>query len=234
MNEHISKPIESELLYKAILKHLPDSKRHKTKKKILDKNKTEKFEFKYINTQKLLDEISFNIPLFETILQRFLDDYKNYREKIIDFREENNLEKLKDYFHKFKSTSGTIKSIELFPLVNEYYELLQKEEQNYEYLEKIALANDNVILELNNFFESRKSKLEKNNTPIPLELDKKLLHDFEDLINALETKNFNKIKIAFSQIDNSKLNEKDKEIYEHISSLIKNYKFNDALRILER
>lgn len=234
MSEHITKPIDSELLYKTFLKYLPLSKKHSSK--VLSQTKSsEKFIFKYIDGQKLLHELSFNISLFETILKRFLDDYKNCKKAIEDLEKEKNPETIKDYFHKFKSTSGTIKSIELFSLVDKYYELLQENKQDDSYLEKIIKANEDVILELDSFFETKQKKEELKSLKVEeIQLSDESLHDFEALKISLETKNLNKIKEVFSQIDTTKLTPENKIVFEHINGLIKNYKFNDALRILEK
>ena len=120
-------------------------------------------------------------------------------------------------------------------MVNNYYELLQDSKEDTNFLEKIINANENVILELNDFFELKRKKEELK--PLQLEevdINNDLLHNFETLKTALESKNFNKIKEAFSQIDEKNLTQENKVVFEHISSLIKNYKFNDALRILEK
>jgi signal transduction histidine kinase/CheY-like chemotaxis protein len=235
MNEHITKPINPNLLYSSMLKYLPIEKKHRLKKIHTEKDNSEKFTFNYFDGQKLLNELSFNIPLFETILKRFLNDYKNCKEIIENLQKEKDFEKMKDFFHKFKSTSGTIKAIKLFPLVDDYYELLQDGVKDDFSFEKIIQENENVISELNNFFNSKRKKEDDKDLKLEKsQIDINQLNNFDSLKIALETKNLNKIKVAFSEIDETKLSSENRIIFEHINSLIKNYKFNDALRILEK
>jgi len=231
MVDHISKPIDKEVLYETILKYLALDKYslENTGEVELKENN---FEFHSINANALLNDISNNTTLFETLLKRFIDDYKQHRQDVKKLFENQDKTVVKDYFHKFKSASGSVRTIKLFPLVERYYESLQDAKNDTALLDKIVFENDIVIKELKTFFVAKKSKKEVlvNDSNV----QEYNAANYEYLKIALESKNFNKIKNALTEIEDINLLPEDRIFFDDITALIRNYKFSEALEKLQK
>lgn len=229
MNAHVSKPIEPESLYAAISKYLSNNKMTSSSKIVEKSNAT--FNFETLNAQLLLTNISQNVKLFENLLKRYLDDYQNYSQDIQKLFDSNNKEEIKNYFHKLKSISGSIRTLQLFPLVDKYYELLQNNQESQHLAEQICYENEKVIQELKNYFQTLTKQEEK---AAQSDNEQVANIDYSELQTALKSKNFNKIKSAIDDIGHHHLSNEDNELFIKIKTMIKDYKFNEALRILEK
>jgi polar amino acid transport system substrate-binding protein len=229
MVEHISKPIDKDILYSTITKYLANKEITMQNSKREHEN-DDNFKFETLNAKALLDDISNNTTLFETLLGRFVEDYKDYEiasKKLFSDKDEK---AIKDYFHKFKSTSGSIRTLKLFSLVEEYYGSLQNGERKTFLEEKIAFETIKVVDELKIFLVNQKLK----STIDVVDEESECTLDYSELQLALESKNFTKIKSVLALLDGSKLSKKEKTIFEKVSELIKNYKFNEALEVIEK
>lgn len=228
MVEHISKPIDKDVLYSTITKHL--ATKEVTIQNLQKEKDDDTFKFETLNAKALLDDISNNTTLFETLLGRFVEDYEDYAiasKKLFSINDEK---ALKDYFHKFKSTSGSIRAVKLFPIVEEYYESLQNGKRKTFLEEQIASETIKVVDELKTFLVNQKLKFTKE----VVEQENGYTLDYSGLQLALESKSFTKIKIALSLLNGSKLSKKEKTIFDKVSQLIKNYKFNEALEMIKK
>jgi signal transduction histidine kinase/CheY-like chemotaxis protein len=228
MVDHISKPIDKDILYSTITKYLAN--KEITIKSTQNEGEDEAFKFETLNAKALLDDISNNTTLFETLLGRFVEDYQDYEIVSKKLFSDNDEKAIKDYFHKFKSTSGSIRTLKLFPFVEEYYESLQNGERKTFLEEQIAVETIKVVDELKIFLVNQKLK----STIDVVDEEGEYLLDYSELQLALESKNFTKIKSALALLDGSKLSKKEKTIFEKVSELIKNYKFNEALEVIKK
>lgn len=228
MVDHISKPIDRDILYSTITKYL--TTKEVPTKNLQEEEDEDSFKFETLNAKALLDDISNNTILFETLLARFVEDYQDYEIVSKKLFSDNDEKAIKDYFHKFKSTSGSIRTLKLFPLVEEYYESLQNGERKRILEERITTETITVVDELKIFLVNQKLK----STIDVVDEEGRYTLDYSELELALESKNFTKIKSALALLDGSKLLKKEKMIFEKVSELIKNYKFNEALGVIKK
>ncbi|MEA3352911.1 MAG: ATP-binding protein [Campylobacterota bacterium] len=211
MNEHLNKPVNIEQLYTMLLKYLP------IEYDLSSQEKRDDSAFKNIDKNKGLQHMGGNEELYNKILSNF---YNNYKELNLNEIDEN---ELKITIHTLKGLSGNIGAQILYQRALEW-----ETNFNDNSIEKLQNQLNIVCEEIKNSQEDQNSVFGKKT--IDIEETKEL---FSKLKEAVESKRPKRINEVIEELQNYDLNEKGKILFNHINSLVKRYKFNEANKILE-
>jgi signal transduction histidine kinase/DNA-binding NarL/FixJ family response regulator len=232
INQHLSKPIKMNELYKVLYKYLNHETILQDKYNVnIDTNSN--FNFKHINSDDALSMINDNSSFYIQMLKKF---YKKYGIKKTSIREliSSNKEKAHILVHTIKGLSGNIGAYELHKLASQLNDaILEQPQNNYENLiTQYENEMDFIILELQNYFEQNSSKKdEKNQDKIEnININEKL----SLLIEPLENSQMNDAKKIIVDIEQYKIPTNYSEDFKILSKLIKSYKAKDALILTQR
>lgn len=184
MNDFITKPIDTDNLYKTLKKHIPEGS---FEAEILDKPVGELKEvgipkFKHINTNEGLNRVNNNGELYADLLNKFHSRYSAFEQDIADVLSKP--EELKRYIHTLKGTSGSIGAMNLHKASIELE--LHILNPDFEYLLKDYQENlDLVLNELGPFIQKREIQ-NSLSTQDKLQVEKSI-EDMADQISELKT-----------------------------------------------
>ncbi|MCK5110225.1 MAG: response regulator [Arcobacteraceae bacterium] len=217
MNEHLNKPIDVEIFYAALLKYISK----KDDKSQISSQKDEEInipEFKNIDVENGLSHMVGNKKLYLKILNDFYNEYSS-----LQLEELNNEEFIRE-IHTIKGLSAHIGASKLNII-----------------LEELDETQDNNLL--SKFYEELSKVLDelKDLLPYDEELNTTLLElcpekrdeIFNQLKEAISTKRPKECKSSISKIEKYQLDTKDKELFNQLKSLIKKYKFKEAMEIYD-
>jgi len=237
MNDHVPKPIEPIVLYQALLKYLPQDKYQKdyvvpsslTTRSTKSKEKKINYVFTTLDAGSVLENLSNNRSLFHKIMEQFYVEYHEY-EKIKLELSKNALQS-KEYFHKLKGVSGSIKAENLFELVDEYYQDLQNNIVNEKLYEKIFEEMPRIIEDIKNYLEYETIQEKKKSSLENID-QKENDRFFIEMKAALTTKRSKKIKHTLEKTKKMNFGIEDSKILKNIKDYIQKYDFNGALEEL--
>jgi signal transduction histidine kinase/ABC-type amino acid transport substrate-binding protein/CheY-like chemotaxis protein/HPt (histidine-containing phosphotransfer) domain-containing protein len=217
MNEHLSKPIDTDKLYETILQYIPQ--KVEIVSQDIKKNENEnQCYFDNIDCNIGLGQLGNNKDLYKTILHNFYETYKEYD---INKQDEDTL--LRD-MHTIKGLSATIGATKLQQIST----LLDKNLDSTLFDDFQNILSD-VIQDLKKI-EEKKIEVESGNTKIDESTKKEL---FENLKSAIESKRPKQCSKAISEIEEYILEEDDQKIFNEAKSYIRKYDFNKAIEILK-
>jgi len=207
MNEHLNKPIEVEKLYATLLKYI--SKKTDSLEVTIDKEEIVLPEFINIDTDRGLKYLSNNKKLYLKILHDF---YMNYKELKL---EELNNDEFKRTTHTIKGLSVNIGAKALNSMSKELDETQDKNLLPVFYKELYAVIEE-LKEKLQNTKEqnSSKPKLDAKTKEYAKKRRSKLCND------------------TLNKIQEYKLSDKDKEIFEKLEALIHARKYKEIMEIL--
>jgi len=219
MQEHLTKPIEVENLYKTLLKYIkPKITQNSYQKK--DTSKKDNIDIpKFIN-------IDSNIGLSHTnqnkkLYLKIIDDfYKEFK-----FLKLENLDevKFKRVVHTLKGLSANIGAMKLHNIIKEL-----EENNNQQFIENLEKELKIILEDIESNFINKKEY--ENST---FETINKTQRDelFNKLKEVIQTKKVNRCEPIIKEISKYKLNNKDKELFNKIKECVDNYDFKSAINI---
>jgi len=217
MNEHLNKPIDVEKLYETLLKYISK----KVDKNIfIKKNSTKEIKiptFISIDTTKGLSHMGKNTKLYLKILQNFKENHKNYS------LDNLNDDEFRLQLHTLKGLSANIGAVELSKLAQEIYNSTDRT-----LLPKLYSVLSIVLNELE---EIEQIKHIETSPSLPLD-DNVRKELFIKLKKALLSSRPKNCETVLKEIELYKIDEKDKELFLKIKTLITKYNFSEALEIL--
>jgi len=150
MNDHLSKPIETQALDRMLQKFLNTTQIQEEKQPI------EPIEFDNIDYNQLGESLGLrNIKILKTLIKQFSKSIDPFLENLERAMESKNIEKLKDTIHSIKGATGNMRFNNSFTLCEEIEkELSEQKEINKNIKEKIT----NLIAQLWNL----KNKIESH------------------------------------------------------------------------
>ncbi len=218
MNEHLSKPIEVEKLYKIILQYCSK----KMKSTTIQTNSNVKLQIpllKSVDIQYGLSLVNQNKQLYLKVLKSFYSNYKNL-----------NVEELtKDEFDR---TIHTLKGLSVNIGANQLNQIVKKI-TTIEECELIEEFNNQLQLVLHEL--SSIQQVENNSMREKKEIDsieKDIL--FDDLKKAILTKQPRRCYIVIDVLEKYKLRESDQAFFEKIKNCIDRFNFKDALVLFDK
>ncbi|MEA1916132.1 MAG: response regulator [Campylobacterota bacterium] len=218
MNEHLNKPIDVKLLYDTLLKYI--SKKVNTPKPTTQTNsEVELPMFETINTDIGLKYLAGNKKLYLKILTDFLNSYRD-----IDFNSLDN-DSFKRATHTLKGLSANIGASALHVVASEL-----DNSHNKELLQSVYEELRPIIDELQDKLNLGQNILTKEQQDIMSKEIRELLH--VELQNALKTKMPKRCEAVIDKIAQYELSKEDLALFDRVKSLIKKYKFKDALELI--
>ncbi len=211
MNEHLTKPIDIQKLYKVLQKYLPYEVQEKER---VDELKIP--EFKNIDTTLGLKHLDGNKKLYLKILNNFKENYK-----ALNLRELSD-EEFKIATHTLKGLSANIGASTLHIVAKELDETGDRTQ-----IPKLYQQLSLVLEELNSL---AMPKRELNLKEIDRQDTQKL---FAELKHALLSKRPVKYKSVIQEIECYRLETTEKELFRKIKSLTDRYKIDEALHLIE-
>jgi len=217
MNEHLTKPIEIEKLYKTLLKYISK------KVKISKENKEIKEDiiipkFIHIDTKIGLSHMNNNHKLYIKILNNFYMDNKNLK------LDNLNDEEFKITLHTIKGLSANIGAVSLNKVVKEL-----EEKQNKDLLVQFHNTLEEVLDELKDL---RKTNKKEDSNLLEID-DNKVQKLFLKLKEALLSKRPKRYKAVIQEIEEYELDIKEEELLNQIKVLSKRYKIEDAIALMK-
>jgi len=216
MNEHLSKPIEVELLYGFILKYCLN------KQIILQDNTQEEITIipllKSIDIDYGLTMVNQNKKLYLKILLSF---YNNYEKLDLSSLTKEEFERT---IHTLKGLSANIGAKRFYNIVKEITTIEQSD--------LIAQFNEQLEIILEELRALKEIQKSENNQE-KLEIDdehKDIL--FDKLQQAISTKKPKSCYEIIDTINKYKLNKEDKKLFESVKKFIEKFNFNEALKLL--
>ena len=130
MNDHVSKPIEPQILYSKLKEYIkPKNQKIVVKKeqnvKQLINEKQYTTEIEGIDMQSVMARLAGNQKLFQTLLEKFMNSYSNYGHEIESLYKKNEVSQLKEKIHSFKGISGNIGATKIYELSYEIEKILK-------------------------------------------------------------------------------------------------------------
>ena len=217
MNEHLTKPIEIEKLYKTLLKYISK------KVKISKENKEIKEDiiipkFIHIDTKIGLSHMNNNHKLYIKILNNFYMDNKNLK------LDNLNDEEFKITLHTIKGLSANIGAVSLNKVVKEL-----EEKQNKDLLVQFHNTLEEVLDELKDL---RKTNKKEDSNLLEID-DNEVQKLFIKLKEALLSKRPKRYKAVIQEIEEYELDIKEEELLNQIKVLSKRYKIEDAITLMK-
>lgn len=231
INEHLSKPIKMNKLYKTLYKYLKHLGNIKETKAISSSEVSIEFDFKYIQSTKALDMINNNTNLYISMLEKFYFKYKQY-DIDIDKLSSNDIESLKISIHTVKGLSGNIGALLLNKLATQLNDSLDENniEENtsllLEYKHQFNLVLNEIKIFMNN-------NLKKQDIKLKVLDDKNFYIKLKTLQEPLEKSQMLKAKKIIDDFNQYKINIDKEKKFNQLCNYIKKYNANDALKTLE-
>lgn len=218
MNDHLSKPIEVEMLYSTLLKHI--SKKCEVLEDLPDQENSilDAKNFEYIDIQKGMTHMAGNEKLYIKILKNFSETYKTVNFETLGstaFKRET---------HTIKGLSSNIGAYELNKIAK-----------------KLDESGDKALLpslyaDLNNVI----NEIEKNLSKIPFDkkTDKESISQekrdelFAEFKKAIESRRPKNCEVIIHEISRYELSKTDKELFEKVNKLVSRYRFKEAIKEL--
>ncbi|MEA1916118.1 MAG: response regulator, partial [Campylobacterota bacterium] len=218
MNEHLNKPIEVEVFYATLLKYISKKRElHVEESNSLHVEEIEVLEFDNIDSKIGLYHLAGNRKLYLKILKDFKENYSNLE------LEKLNAEEFKRATHTIKGLSANIGAMELNKVAKEL-----DETQSKELLPELYKKLKVVIDELNEKLDDGNDKELKQK--LSSELRQEL---FLELKDTVKTKLIKKCTPVIEKIEKYELEAEDQKIFDELKSVLKKYKFKDAILLCE-
>jgi len=221
MNDHLTKPIEVNKLYKTLLKYIKKENTNEVETPTKEEKKSSTNDslpdFKTIDKDVALEKIMGNEAIFKNILKGLLK-YKN-----IDLYKIEDKDEFKRTTHTIKGIAGSAGAMKLFEVAKEL-----DETQDRTLLDKFYEEFNKVIDELTNcglFEEKLEDNLIEDNT--------KKDELFEKLKEALKSKRVKNVKPIIEELKRYKMSQDESEKFNKIAELTSKYKLKEALEVLK-
>lgn len=169
MNDHITKPIDPEILMKTLIKWIKPGKRQSQVSNIPEKSNDEALPvLKNINVEKGLRKLGGNIKLYKKILQDFYSDYQQVSSNIYTDIVSGNYRNAQMAAHTLKGIAGNIAAEDLFETATNLEKALKKEQ--YDTAETIYApfkdALSAVFTDLESLVESKSNNVQVTSNKI--------------------------------------------------------------------
>lgn len=118
MQDHISKPIDESVLVKALQKWCIRGNYNNSSRAPAERNASEPVKITYprhadIDFQSALERLQHNISLYQTLIERLVNDYSDAPQKIVDFLAKGQHVEARRFFHTLKGAAGNLGLIRL-------------------------------------------------------------------------------------------------------------------------
>lgn len=244
MNDYLTKPIDNNKLFPALIKWIKLADREKLSLEIREDisviekitNEVERLpELKGIDTRSGLILLGGNAKLYMSLLIKFKTDYSDMFNDIKDELEKNNIEIAERFIHSIKGVAGNIGAKELQKASEEFENAIRGNRSNEFNKLLLNFKNkfDEVISSLQVLGTKDKGSDEIGKNSKLLSNSRKLLKLLKELKPEIKNGNPKKCAIIIKKITNLKFTETVEEDVKELELLTKKYKFEKAITLLE-
>ena len=199
MDDHLAKPINPQELYDCIVKHLQKSPftLYKNKKKDIKQSTELPNYLPGINVNQALRRFNHNRFLFQKIVKKFVDEFKDISNQLVNLYKEGKINDTLSILHKLKGASGAISANDFMEkVINCENAVKNKAKDNVVMflINQLSVEMNNILLTsdmlINNFKESPKETLADKKTVREVKIDElKTLLD-KVMVNDLSALSF--------------------------------------------
>jgi len=228
MNDHITKPIDVDVLFNVLKKYLPTTNN-------ITKKEDVELKFKYIdkldktifNVQDAMNRVSNNENIYIKILHQFNNNYKDVLEYIDKLLRNNELEELEKKVHEIKGIAGNIAAKRLFKVLSKMNaKLINGLTLEVELLEEFKKELNEVFRQIEKIKYSPENKTKK--------FDKKvIIENLYDLRNCLESDIVHSEEIV-DELSSYVNSSKYANIYEELKLALDSFDTDNAKEIVDK
>ncbi|MDQ7056604.1 MAG: cache domain-containing protein [Persephonella sp.] len=220
MNEHISKPINVEELYRVLLKYITP------KIEVVEKASSEKEvnipEFEYIDVSSGLSRVADNRNLYLKILEKFYNNYKDLR------LESLNDEEFKRTAHTIKGLALNIGAVKLSEIAKELELTLNREliSDFYEELNKVLKEIKEKLID--------KEKEENSESPLETLTEERRKELLNSLRQFASKRRIKQIKQILDETRKYLLTQEDRELLLEIERLLEKRDYKGIVKKIDK
>ncbi len=232
MDAHLSKPIKMNDLYKTLYKYLNHLGNIENKKDSLIVKSSINYDFKYLKSEEALSMINHNNKLYISMLEKFLNKYKNKDNNLKDIIK-NDKEAAIIIIHTAKGLSGNIGAVELNKITTQLNQKLKEDIifNDSKLVDSYEYCLENVLMEIEDFLNKMIPKKEI----ALLKLDNNEFYNkLISLIEPLENSQMLQAKKIIKDLEFYQISDKYLADFKLLAQCVKKYKSDEALNILKR
>jgi len=236
MQEYLGKPIDIQSLYAVLLKYIREKvnilEYKEPKSDTSDKKNLLQIisKLKGLNSTEGIERVGGDALLYQNILFDFLEMFRDLPVKIETLIYSSKIEELSKLVHNVKGASGNISANNLFKLM-ELFELeIYNNKSDFRMLIEKLDKEMEVLIESIEFLKSKNKNLTRKKTPIKkkeLDILLKQIVEKAKKRKAIECKEFSE------KLQSYDWDEKYRESFEKIVTLLERYKFKEVISIIE-
>jgi HPt (histidine-containing phosphotransfer) domain-containing protein len=240
MNDHITKPIDPEILYKALLKYVKgiDPSGIMGQSSVASSEKEEEWVIMGLDTKEGLRRIGNKKEAYRKLLQTFVSNYTDTPSSIASMRLNNDLGGLATLLHTLSGVCGNIGAKELYavayPLSHGLKALDQEKVKQLsvpqqKQLEHIEKHLDGLIQELRSVLSQQDEVVvQKSNLD-----EEKWEQKKSELIQLIESQDSDAIPYCDNWINQFQLQEQQSKLLHDVKIALSEFEFDAALEILK-
>jgi signal transduction histidine kinase/DNA-binding response OmpR family regulator len=236
MNDHITKPIDPTILYRALVKYVKGIDTVQNAKVVTKENKFV-LEIEGLDVKEGLNRIGGKVDSYKKLLETFIRNYENTSDTLTKLTSENNLIELAPLLHTISGVCGNIGAKEIYVVAYPLSHALKVlADQNattltvpqQKQLEYIADKIKKLVADLK---EKLNSSKENNNSKSTI-ADDVWQQKMVDLKKLVEGQDGTAVDFCQSVLDTYELNEERTSLLEKIKTLLDEFEFDAALALL--
>jgi signal transduction histidine kinase/DNA-binding response OmpR family regulator len=240
MNDHITKPIDPEILYKALLKHVKglDSASLTSASPAVEAKREDELVIMGLDTKEGLRRIGNKREAYIKLLKTFVTNYSNTAHTLGELRIKNDLDGLAMLLHTLSGVCGNIGAKELYavayPLSHGLKALAQENVKQLslpqqKQLEHIEKHLDGLIQELKGVLkDDEQSSDDKSN------LDESAWKVKQsELLNLIENQDSDAVDYCENWIQHFQLDENQGKLLNEVKAALSDFEFDVALNLLK-
>ncbi|MFM7015445.1 MAG: response regulator [Bacteroidota bacterium] len=236
MNDHITKPIDPTVLYKALIKYVKGVDVNQNATAV---TKEHKFilEIEGLDVKEGLNRIGGKVDSYKKLLETFVRNYESTAQVLIQFTTENNLKELAPLLHTISGVCGNIGAKEIYvvayPLSHALKVMIEENAAaltipQQKQLEYIADKLQKLISDIKQkLIATNESQVEKSSISEEMWLQKS-----EALKKLIEGQDGTSIDYCQQMLDGFELSDERKATLEKIKTLLDEFEFDAALALL--
>jgi two-component system sensor histidine kinase/response regulator len=236
MNDHITKPIDPTILYRALVKYVKgiDTVQNAT---VVTKENKFTLEVEGLDVKEGLNRIGGKVDSYKKLLETFIRNYENTSDVVLKWKSENNLKELAPLMHTIAGVCGNIGAKEIYVVaypLSHAFKVMADENSGtltipqQKQLEYIADKLQKLVSDL-------KLKLissEANDDSKATITDDDWLAKIAELKKLIEGQDGTAVDLCQTLLTTVQLSDDKKETLEKIKNLLDEFEFDEALALL--
>ena len=227
MNDYITKPINSVVLFETLVKCLFDKKTEKVENSI---NSTSNIRIETLDMENTLLRLGNKKDLYKDLLNKYVNNYSNLVKELSDLMRNKKYDETKRFIHSLKSVTGNIGAMKL----NNFIIQFEKEYESYdeevrtEHLNILFSLNEKLLENINKGFSTHNSMEKK----VSANCD--VYSELEKLLIVLKTARTKEIKEKMDYLVTNATETAFVATINKIKKLVDCYRFKEAKVVVEK